>query len=360
MKMKRDLCISGIIVLAGLLVAGCQGEKEKSADRAVRVETTIVSDVSATWGNSYAGTVEGTNAVALSFSSAGTIQRLDISEGQAVKRGQLLGTVDATTTGNALLAARAATQQAEDALEQAEDAYRRMKKLHDSGSLPDIQWVDVETKLSQARSLVRQTRAAEAIARKGVADTWLTAPFSGYISTKSAEVGQNTAPGLPVATLVTIDRVKAKVSVPEEDIINVRMGGLVRFRVASLGNAVFSGRITEKGVSADPLAHTYEVSALVNNPSHQLLPGMVCEAYFQQEGPQSLILPANLIQIDENGTSFVWTVVGGRAHKQPVTLGENVGDGVVIRGGLSPESQVICVGQQKVSEQSKVKLGVRS
>lgn len=355
MKMKRDLCISGIIVLAGLLVAGCQGEKEKSADRAVRVETTIVSDVSATWGNSYAGTVEGTNAVALSFSSAGTIQRLDISEGQAVKRGQLLGTVDATTTGNALLAARAATQQAEDALAQAEDSYRRMKQLHAAGSLPDIQWVDVQTKVSQARAMVRQARAAETIARKGVADMRLTAPFSGYISRKTAEIGQNTAPGLPVTTLVTIDRVKIKVSVPEEDISKVHVGGTVHFRVGSLGDALFTGRITEKGVSADPLAHTYDVTAFVDNLHHRLLPGMVCDVYLSQGGAQRLSLPATLIQIDENSESFVWTVVGGKAHKQPVTLGENVGDRVVVQGGLSPESRVISVGQQKVSEGMNVK-----
>lgn len=358
--MKRNVCFSVAAVLSALLLAGCGNKKTQPVEKVINVETTTVSEASATQGSSYAGTIEGTNAVALSFSAAGTIQRLDISEGHSVSRGQVLGTVDATTTGNALLAAHATTQQAVDALSQAEDAYRRMKKLHDSGSLPDIQWVDVETKLSQARALVRQTHAAEAIARKGVADTRLTAPFSGYISKKTAEVGQNTAPGLPVAKLVTIDRVKVKVSVLEEDISKISVGGVVRFRVESLGNAVFAGRIIEKGVSADPLAHTYEVSALVNNPSHQLLPGMVCEAYFQQQGTQQMLLPANLIQIDENGTSFVWTVVSGRAHKQPVTLGENVGDGVVIRGGLSPESQVICVGQQKVSEQSKVKLGVRS
>ena len=344
--MKRDLCISGIIVLAWLLTTGCQGEKDKFADRAVRVETTIVSDVSATWGNSYAGTVEGTNAVALSFSSAGTIQRLDISEGQAVKRGQLLGTVDATTTGNALLAARAATQQAEDALAQAEDSYRRMKQLHAAGSLPDIQWVDVQTKVSQARAMVRQARAAETIARKGVADMRLTAPFSGYISRKTAEIGQNTAPGLPVTTLVTIDRVKIKVSVPEEDISKVHVGGTVHFRVGSLGDALFTGRITEKGVSADPLAHTYDMTAFVDNLHH---------LYLSQGGAQRLSLPATLIQIDENSESFVWTVVGGKAHKQPVTLGENVGDRVVVQGGLSPESRVISVGQQKVSEGMNVK-----
>lgn len=353
--MKRNVCFSVALALTTLLLTSCHDKKTPVGEKAVSVETTTASEALATQGNSYAGSIEGTNAVALSFSAAGTIQRLNISEGQSVSRGQLLGTVDATTTGNALLAAHATTQQAVDALSQAEDAYRRMKQLHTAGSLPDIQWVDAQTKLSQARALVRQTRSAEAIARKGMTDTRLIAPFSGYISKKTAEVGQNTAPGVPVATLVTIDRVKVKVSVPEGDISRVRVGEVMRFRVASLNGTTFVGRVTEKSVTADPLAHTYDVSALVSNPKHELLPGMVCEAYFQQRGSQQNTLPANLIQIDDDNHPFVWTVVDGKAHKQLLTLGENIGDVVVVTGGLSPESQVICVGQQKVSEGSKVR-----
>lgn len=359
--MKRNLFFSVTLALSGLLLTGCHGKQTPTVEKAIGVETTSVSEASTTQGSSYSGTIEGTNAVALSFSSAGTIQRLNISEGQAVGRGQLLGTVDATTTGNALLAAHATTQQAEDALKQAEDVYRRMKQLHTAGSLPDIQWVDAQTKLSQARALVRQTRAAESIARKGMADTRLIAPFSGYISKKTAEVGQNTAPGVPVATLVTIDRVKVKVSIPEGDISRVRVGGVMCFSVASLNGATFVGRVTEKSVTADPLAHTYDVCALVSNPKHELLPGMVCEAYFQQQGSQQNTLPANLIQIDDDNHPFVWTVVGGKAHKQLLTLGENFGDAVVVAGGLSPESRIICVGQQKVSEGNSVKeLGGRN
>lgn len=224
--------------MTGLLLTCCKEDKAPVARAPLSVTTTTVDEASATAGNSYAGTVEGTNAVALSFSSAGTIQRLNVIEGQAVSRGQLIGTVDATATDNALLAAHATTEQIEDALSQAEDAYRRMKKLRDSGSLPDIQWVDVETKLSQAGALVRQTRAAETIARKGKNDTRLLAPFGGYISKNTAEVGQNIAPGLPVATLVNIDRVKVRVSVPEEDISKINVGGLVSFRMGSLDNRI--------------------------------------------------------------------------------------------------------------------------
>lgn len=104
--MKRNLGFSVTLALTGLLLVSCGDKQTQTKAKAISVETTTVSEASATQGSSYAGTIEGTNAVALSFSSAGTIQRLDINEGQAVSRGQLLGTVDGTTTGNALLVAQ--------------------------------------------------------------------------------------------------------------------------------------------------------------------------------------------------------------------------------------------------------------
>lgn len=353
--MKKICFVSLLSLMAVFLMSSCGNKKEEAKNLEVRVKTMKVGESIATSGNSYAGTIEGTHAVMLSFSAAGTIKSLDLSEGQAVSKGQQLGYVDATSNANALTAAQATTRQALDALAQAEDAYKRMKKLHDNGSLPDIKWVDAETKLSQAQSAVRQARATESIAHKGLTDTRLTAPFSGYISKKIAEIGQNVMPGSPVAELVKIDQVKVKISVPETDIDKVHNGQSVVFTVASLGNSRFTGRVIEKGVDADPLARTYDVTAIVSNPGHRLLPGMVCDVALAQNSSSRTVLPANLIQIDDESQPFIWTVVNGKAHKQQLTLGENVGDYVVVLGGLDMNADVICNGQQKVSEGMKVK-----
>ena len=355
--MKKNIYFWVSVLLAGSMMSGCTGKKkEPTIDATDRVTAMKVVEASSQDGNSYAGTVEGTNAVALSFSAAGTIRSLNINEGQAVRAGQRIGSVDATTSSNALMVAQAGTRQAADAYKQALDAYKRMKQLHDSKALPDIQWVDAQTKLNQAQSMVRQAQASEAIARKGVTDTRLLAPCSGYIADKTGEVGENVMPGVPVAKLVSIDRVKIKVSVPEEDISLIRTGQAVRLSVGSLGNASFYGNVTEKGVSADPIAHTYDVMVLVGNAQHRLLPGMVCDVFFVQNSNQRMMLPANLIQIDDENRPFVWTVMGRKAHKQLIVTGESVGDNILIVSGLSMNTLVICKGQQKVSEGMRVSL----
>lgn len=337
-----------------IMVSGC-GVNNQEDRNVVKVKVAEMSPASLSGLQSYAGTIEEESGTTLSFSGAGTIRRFQVSEGQYVNQGDVVATIDATSIHNGLEVAKAATSQAEEMLNQAQDAYARMKMLHDNGSLSEIKWVEVQTKLSQAQSMVKQAKASEEIARKGVSDTRLVAPFSGYISQKSAEVGQNVLPGIPVAKLVRIDRVKVLLSVPEVEIAKVQIGSEVHFRVASLGDATFVGKITEKGVTADGISRAYQVKALVQNPDHRLLPGMICDASIQTDAQANgLALPANLVQIDFKNRSFVWIMKEGKARKAFVQTGANIGDKVQITGGLRLGDLVIVEGQHKVSEGMEV------
>lgn len=345
------------MLMACIIVMGsCSEKKNKGTENMIVVKTATVQSSSMNGEQSYSGTIEELNGTPLSFSSAGTVKALAISEGQNVRAGQLIGVVDATSSGSALTMAQATTAQARESVKQATDAYQRMKLLHDNGSLPDIKWVEVQTQVSQAQQMLRQSLAAERIAHKGLTDTRLVAPFSGYISKKNVEIGQNVLPGQPVANLVKIDQVKVCISVPEEEIARIRMGQTVQFSVSSLGDAMFIGRIIEKGVSADPVSRQYIVKALSQNPGHRLLPGMVCDVYTTVSQNQTHIsVPANIVQIDIDNTPFVWTMVNGKAHKVKVILGENVGERVIVLSGLHTDDRLIVEGQQKVSSGMSVK-----
>lgn len=349
-----------ITLLSVLLIASsitsCDNRKAAPAEKAVVVGTITAGTASAQSSQSYPGTIEELNGTSLSFATGGTIKQLRVSEGQWVRAGEVIGIVDPTTSGNTVAMAKASTRQALETQKQAEDAYRRMKILHDRGSLPEIKWVEVETKLSQARQMVHQARASEKIARKGLSDTRLVAPFSGYISSKDAEVGQNVMPGVPVAKLVKIDQVKVKISVPEGEMSKIKTGQAVSFTVPSLGNVAFTGRIVEKGISADPMSRQYEVRVLVNNSQHKLLPGMVCDASLNATTTSShILLPANVVQIDIDNHPFVWTVKGDKAKKTYITLGPNIGSNIIITRGLQTGQKVIAEGYQKVSNGMTVK-----
>ncbi len=355
---NRTKWLSGLMLAALFTAGSCQkGRKGEgtAGGNVVKVKTETVSASAAEDRLGYTGTIEEMSGTTLSFAGAGTVRLLAVSEGQSVSKGQLIGEIDATSNTNALVMAKAAAGQARDALSQAQDAYRRMKQLHDSGSLPEMKWVEVETRLSQAQQMVHQAEASEQIARKGLADTRLRAPFGGYIAAKMAEAGQNVMPGVPVVKLVTIDRVKVKLSVPEAEIGRIALGAAVRFKVPSMGSEEFTGKIAEKGVAADPLSRSYEVKAVADNRAHRLLPGMVCDVSVVSPGSAaSVSLPANIVQIDTDNRPFVWTLSGGKARKAMITVGGYAGDRILVSSGLRAGDKVIVEGQQKVSNGMEV------
>ena len=343
--MKKAMYL--MLLIATLVISSCSEKKQQAQQsQPVKVKTMPVGVSAAGGGQAYSGVIEEMSGTSLSFAGAGTVKTLNVSEGQFVAKGQVLGAIDPQTMQNTVNMARATTAQAED-------AYGRMKLLHDNGSLPEIQWIDVQTKLSQAQQMVRQARASEQIARKGLTDTRLLAPFSGYIAQKLVDIGSNVVPGMPVIKLVKIDQVKVNISVPEEEISAISKGQTIHVTVAALGDKRFTARVIERGVSADPLSRSYEVKAVIANPRHELLPGMIAGVEGMTSAAHKtrtcVSLPATIVQIDADNRPFVWIVQDGKAEKRMITVGDNSGDNVMVTAGLSTGDKVIVEGQQKVS-----------
>ena len=338
------------MLLVGTLILGSCSEKngQETTVKVVKVKTMTVQPTATDGQQGYSGTIEEQNGSSLSFASVGTLKSVSVSEGQMVRQGQLIATIDETSLKSAYDATLAAK-------EQALDAEKRMKMLHDAGSLPEIKWIEVQTQ-------VRQALSAEKMAKKALTDTRLYAPFSGYVAEKQAEAGQSVAPGVPVVKLVRIDQVKVSISVPEEEISQIRTGQLLQVKVSALGGKTFEARVSERGVTADALSRSYEVKAVIQNPQHELLPGMIAEVSLENmteslPTEQAIELPAEIIQIDADNRPFVWTVIDSKAHKAYVTLGQNRGDNVQISEGVKAGDNVICEGQQKVSNGMKVDNG---
>ena len=328
------------------LLIGCQGKEHQTEHPLpVLVKVRTVENGVSTMKKHYSGTVEEENGTPLSFATAGTVQALHFHVGQQVAQGQLLATLDPTSTQNAYNAARAT-------LEQAQDAFRRMKELHDKGSLPDIKWVEVQSKLEQAVSM-------EQIASKNLKDCKLYAPYSGVISRKEVEVGQNVMPGMSVAKLVTASVLRTKVAVPETEISFIKVGQEAAVRVSALGGKTFKATVAEIGIVANPLSRSYDVKLKVESAHTELLPGMVADVTIRLSGngeDAHYVIPADIVQIDERNSTFVWTVKDGKAHKQEIVCGEYRADGVTVLSGLSPGDSIITEGQQKVCEGTEVAL----
>ncbi len=339
----KSLCRWALACLISAFICACtHNASEKKDDRPpVRVKTMTVADSNAGDQRTYSGTVEEESGSAVSFSAAGTIRSLSVAEGQSVKKGQLIGVLDDASLRNAYDIAKAT-------LDQARDAYERMKLLHDSNSLPEIKWVDVQSKLHQAQS------AAE-IARIALDDARLYAPVSGVVSEKMASVGQTVAPGVPVVKIVDINAVKVNISVPESEIASFAIGSKASIKAKGAAETVYTGTLVEKAVTANPLSRSYQVKYTVDNPGAKLLPGMICEV--ETQGPArtaGVVLPVSAVMLAADNTHFVWLDSAGTACKRFIRPAEMLPQGVLISSGLTEGDKVIVAGMEKVSQGTKV------
>lgn len=342
------MILYGALVLALAACSAKNTEREKAPIRVV-VEKVSAQAV-ASDGKTYVGVVEENQATVVSYTTMGTLKHVAVSEGQAVGRGQLIAELDDTQARNMLAAAEAQNRQAEDALQ-------RYKLLHDEGSMTEAQWVEVQSKVDQARSEL-------AIARRNVADSRLEAPVSGIIGKRYLAAGETALPSQPVVSILDISSVKVKIAVPEREMKDITSTTPTTIFVEAIGRE-FHGGLIEKGVQADALTHTYDVRVRVDNKGRDLLPGMVAKVKTlspsslsgQEQSPSKttfFTLPITAVQQRADGTFFAWTVSkDNTAHRTTVTTGTIVGNRIEILSGLSDGQRVVTEGCQKLSEGTK-------
>lgn len=320
-----------------LVCVACSKKREAAEPRVTLVEVMTIRESSSAGERGYSGEVEEAFSTTLSFAVSGNIERILVDEGRRVGKGQLLAELDAANLKS--IHAAAASK-----LAQAEDAYARYGTLHERGSLPEIKWVEAQNALQEAKSL-------ESVARKNLDDTRLYAPMGGVIAGKLAEAGMNVMPGTPVLRLVTLGEVEVRIAVPENEIALTRVGQPARIAVAALGGRAFEGRVSERGVTANPLSHTYDAKIRLANPDGVLLPGMVCDVRLSRaDEPARVVIPHDAVRVDSRGDRFVWLAEGDKAARRAVRVGELTADGVVILEGLKAGDRLIVGGGQKVSE----------
>ena len=347
MKQNNLTYKKGLFLLSILLgLIGCnKKENRPTVQPPVKVTVMDVSEGMANNSREYSGTVSSAETTTLSFSVPGTITELYGKEGQKVSKGQLLGKV---RNGEYLNAYNIAKAQ----LDEAQDGYDRLKKLHDANALPDVKWVEIQQKLKQAQNM-------EEMAQRTLDDANLHSPVSGIITQKFADIGQTVIPAQPIYEIISIGDLTINIPVSENEIVNFQLGETAKISFEIESKNIIEGKVTQKSVSADPLTRSYTVKISIPNQDGKILPGMIGKAIFPKseadtDGQKAVILPSQAVLLNEDNRWFVWVVNDSVAERRFVTIGELVSNGVEIISGLNPHDSVIVAGMQKVGSGSKV------
>ncbi len=338
MKMKKLKTVLFIIIAAGL-AAACKHRAAETERTPVAVAVMAIDTTGGGLTRTYVGEVEAKESIGLSFATGGKVEKVLVRPGDRVAAGQKLVTISKSTAQNAYNSAKAS-------LDRAEDAYARLKQVHDQGSLAEVKWVEMLTTLEQARAM-------EQIARKQLEDCALIAPASGVVGECRARAGASLLPGESAVTLLDIHYVTVNFSVPESEVATVKEGDEVNIVVPALDNLRLTGRICERGMNASRVSHSYIVKVELPNPDRRLLPGMVCKVHIHEPDSRGIVIPAKCVQTRLEGQS-VWVVRNGQAEQRFVQADEFVANGVLVTHGLQAGDTLITAGMEKLYLNAKV------
>lgn len=333
--MKKQIFLFAWLVL----LISCQSQgTDSSGSRLLPVRVLTVTTDTTISTHTYVAEVVEQSSVDISPLAAGRVLNVLVHQGDKVHAGQTLMCIDSTQAVNA-------RRSAEALLRQAEDGFTRASALYKEGGITQQKYVEIETQLSQAQSMLM-------MAARAVEDCRVVAPVDGLVGRSLVQVGQSVAPGEPLIRLMNLSGLKVKFAVPESEITHIRLGDKAQMWIPAIGEKRYMLTITEKSLIPNRIAHSFEVTASVST-TDPLLPGMMAKVQMESDKTVGFVLPQNCIQLLPNGAN-VWIADDSVAIRRTILVGQYVHDGVLIADGLQRGDKVIVEGYQKLYQNAKI------
>lgn len=286
------------------------------------------------------GTLRADESVVIRPEIAGRITEFRFDEGQGVKKGALLVTLDASEVRAQLASARAQAQLDAQRLERAEDL--RKKNFISQQALD-------ESRSNHARAQASQREVEAKLAKAEI-----RAPFTGVAGLRQVSQGAFVAAGTDIARLEKIDQLKLDFRVPEVYLAKLKMTQQVKVQVDSYPDDAFAGTIYAIEPAVDEATRTMLVRARVANADLKLRPGMFGRVQVQLAVREKAVWVPEQAIVPRGQDSFVFRVANGKADLVKVQTGTRRVGEVEIRSGIAAGELVVTEGTQRIGPGSAV------
>lgn len=291
------------------------------------------------------GLVSSAQEARLSFKIGGIVNRMFVDEGQSVRKGQLLATLDLTEIN-------AQVSQAQFASEKAERDLGRVKSLYadTAATLEQLQNATTGTSLAKQNLTIAKFNQNYAQIRSTV---------DGTVTRKIANAGEFIAPGGPVYT-ISSNRPNdwvVRVGVSDKDWARLRIGNRASIKLDAYPDKTFSGTVSELAQAADPVNKLYEVEVRINPGGVKFAPGLFAKVTLVPAQSRSYTLVPIEAIVEGNGKEgFVYLLADDKKHvrKVPIQIGFLDGDKVLLTNSLPDVKDVVTGGSAYLTEESLV------
>lgn len=333
-----------ILSVVIFLLPGCGDNQGNTTDPVRTVRYVVVGSAQTLPALERTGEIHAHDETILSFRTGGRIVTRSVDIGDRVNAGQLLATLENTTSQNQLDGAQADYEGAKASAQVAALNVNRMQKLMPTGAIARMQLDTARADWLVARARLKNSESALRNARESLGWTRLIAPRSGVITEVSASAGQVVNGGQSVLTLATgeardvvFDIAKPEAIPPQEQ------AGL---RVSLLSDPSVQASAAVRDIN--PQTRTWRVRATLQNPPLAMALGASVTVTLPATGPHGYALPASaLSRVDDKPAVYVINPQS-QAQLRVVVPAYYTATTVIISGGLEPGDRVITAGVSKL------------
>ena len=404
-----------LLVVVGVFAASCGGSKanvrkEESAanTQPVAVEVTTAAAIKRDLPRFFeaTGSLAGDQQTDVAPQTAGKVVAVGVDIGSYVRRGQMLVKLDESELKLRVDQAAAQVEQAKAAVRQAEEKIglrpgqafdpnrvaevaaarvsldlaernlQRAEKLIESGDVSrsfydeqrarrDQLKEQYEVALAQARqnyagvdvarTNVANAQAQLALARKNLSYAVIPAPIDGFVTERTADLGEYVSPQQKVVTIVRINPLRIRIDIPEQAIPEVKLGQSVSITTSAWPDKNFAGRVARIAPNVSATSRTLTVEAEIDNSGNALKPGQFATVRILQERAEpAVLIPARAVR-NEAGVNRVYVIKDGHAEQRLVQTGQTEGDLIEIKNGVAADEQVATSNVEQLTDGITIK-----
>jgi RND family efflux transporter MFP subunit len=291
------------------------------------------------------GTVEAVEQAYISPEINGQVKEVLVSEGDEVKKGQLLARLNTSITENTI-------QEVKTQLELANTLYEKQKQLWDKNIGSEVQFLQAKNNKEALESSLQTLEAQLDMA-------YIKSPVDGIVDNINIEEGELAMPGLQLMQVVNLDKMKVIADVSENYLPVIYRGDMVHLTFPTYPSLEMEVPVHRTGNVINLGNRTFPVELRIDNVNAKLKPNILALITFlDYSKEQALIVPSIIVKKDLKG-DYIYVVRKNSevpvAKKVYVTTGMSYNDETMIVTGLNPGDQVIIKGYNLVTDGTEVK-----
>lgn len=370
--------VLGVAALAATMsLTGCGGDDKAAQQAAMQQQAPVVATMKLEFTNAenqqeFPARLEGKTDIAIRPQVSGFITKVCVDEGQEVKKGQLLFTIDQVQLEAAVTTAQAAVNSAQTSVNTAKMTADTKRQLFEKNIISAYDYQLAQNQLQNAQAALAQAQAQLTSARKNLSYANVVAPSSGVVGTIPYREGSLASPSSmePLTTISDNSQVYAYFSLTEKDLLDLTDGGTrslkaaidslpaVRLVLANGTTYPFEGKVATVSGVVNTSTGAASVRALFDNPSGMLRSGSTATVVLPIYSTDVIVIPQKATY-EIQGRRFVFVVDENNViASRPITvLPQTDGQNFVVTSGLQAGETIVTegVGTQSIRDGITIK-----